>query len=46
MHSLSVAWGPTLSSRVELVAGAAILASAALPERLQIDVTALRGDVV
>ncbi|MCC7312778.1 MAG: MFS transporter [Sulfuritalea sp.] len=31
-------------SRVELVVGAAVPAAAALPERLQADVTALRGD--
>jgi len=31
-------------SRIELVVGAAVPAAAALPERLQADVTALRGD--
>jgi hypothetical protein len=31
-------------SRVELVAGVAVPAAEALPERLQTDVTALRGD--
>jgi hypothetical protein len=31
-------------SRIELVVGAAVPAAAALPERLQADVTTLRGD--
>jgi hypothetical protein len=32
-------------SRIELVTGAAVPAAQALPERLQMDVAALRGDL-